>query len=84
MFRDLIALAGQADAGFSPRLHQRELFDVSSLEKVTHVHVEAVGTVIDLGNSQIDQFDKRRGRLLWMTHPYTPPRALMPAGAIWL
>src|SRR3954464_8786706 len=46
-------------ATFLPRLHQRELLDLNAaLEELTRVHVEAIGTVVDLRDPQIDKIDE--------------------------
>jgi hypothetical protein len=56
--------------GFGPGLYQRQLLDfLSVLQQVARVHIEAVGAVVDLRNAQIDQVNKRGGRLLCATYP---------------
>ena len=50
-------------ASFRPRLHQRQLFDfLPFLEQVARVHVEAIGAVVDLRDSQIDEVDQHSGK----------------------
>jgi hypothetical protein len=52
-------------------------------KKVTHVHVEAAGTVFDLRNSQIDQFDKRRRKVALHHVSVHAAKDLDASGATW-
>src|SRR5262245_54947200 len=50
-------------ARFRPRLHQRELLDLHTLlDEVAGVHVEAIGTVVDLRDTQIDEVNQLGGK----------------------
>jgi hypothetical protein len=45
--------------GLLPYLHKRQLLDLDPLlDEVAGVHVQAVGTSIDLANAQVDQIDQ--------------------------
>ena len=50
-------------ASFRPGLHQRQLLDLHTLlDEVTGVRVKAIGTVVDLRDTQINEFNQLGGK----------------------